>query len=346
MIHDAPEAMIKMAILVTGGAGYIGGVMVETLRARGDEVVVLDNLSRGYRENVPADVPLYEGNIGDRALVQRITTDHRIDACIHFAALAYVGESVAEPARYFQNNVEQGIALLETLIKAEVKHLVFSSTCATYGEPLHIPITEKHPQAPTNPYGWSKLFLERIMESYDRAYGLKFVALRYFNASGATAHRGEAHEPESHLVPNVLRAALGQLPFVSVFGKDYPTPDGTAIRDYIHVRDLCSAHLLALEYLRGRGISEFINLGNGHGYSVLEVIETARQVTGRPIDIRIEPRRAGDPSRLVGDATKGRTLLGWQPRYPDLASILRTDWEWRSRNKTGYPATEEISQAI
>ena len=329
-----------MAVLVTGGAGYIGSVMVESMRARGEEVIVLDNLFRGHRSAVPADVTFYEGSIGDRALVTRILNEHSIDACIHFAALAYVGESVAEPALYFKNNVEQGIALFECLLKGDVKRVVFSSTCATYGEPQCVPIPEDHPQQPTNPYGWSKLFMERVMESYDRAYGLKFVALRYFNASGATAERGECHEPESHLVPNVLKAALGQLAFLSVFGNTYPTPDGTAIRDYIHVADLCSAHLLALDHLRGGEKSEYINLGNGQGYSVLEVIETARQVTGRPIEMRIEAARPGDPSRLVGDATKARTLLGWQPAYPDLASILRTDWEWRLQHPKGYAATK------
>jgi UDP-glucose 4-epimerase len=226
--------------------------------------------------------------------------------------------------------------LLDALLKAGVRRLVFSSTCATYGEPIKIPIAEDHPQQPTNPYGWSKLFMERIMESYDRAYGLKFVALRYFNACGASSKFGEYHEPESHLVPNVLRAALGQIPAVSVFGNTYPTPDGTAIRDYIHVSDLGQAHILALDYLRAGRDSERINLGNGHGYSVMEVIETARQVTARPIAINIEPPRPGDPSRLVADAEKARTLLGWQPAQPDLASILRTDWEWRTKHPQGY----------
>ncbi len=325
-----------MAILVTGGAGYIGSVMVETLRGRGEDVVVLDDLFRGHREAVAKDVPFYEGAVGDRALVQRVLAENSIDACIHFAALAYVGESVVEPGRYFQNNVEQGIAFLETLVQHGVLRLVFSSTCATYGEPQQRFLREDHPQMPTNPYGWSKLFMERIMQSYDPAYGLRFVALRYFNAAGATTLRGEAHEPESHLVPNVLRAAQGELPFVSVFGTDYPTPDGTAIRDYVHVSDLCSAHLLALEHLRDGGNSESINLGNGEGYSVMEVIAAAREVTGRAIDTRMEARRAGDPSRLVADATKARKLLGWSPVYPDLNSILKSDWEWRSGRKSEY----------
>ena len=318
-------------ILVTGGAGYIGSVTAELLRARGQGVVILDDLARGHRAAVPPDVPFYEGSIGDRELVSRITQVHDLDACIHFAALAYVGESVTEPARYFNNNVEQGIALLDALMKAGVRRLVFSSTCATYGEPQQVPISEDHPQRPTNPYGWSKLMMERILESYDLAYGLRFVALRYFNAAGATAQSGELHEPETHLLPNVLRAALGEISAVSVFGNDYPTPDGTPIRDYVHVADLGEAHILALDHLGAGGDSERINLGNGQGYSVMEVIETARQVTARPITVKIEPRRAGDPSRLVADAARARKVLGWQPAYPDLVSIIRTDWEWRTK---------------
>jgi UDP-glucose-4-epimerase GalE len=318
-------------ILVTGGAGYIGSVTAELLHARGEGVVILDDLARGHRDAVPPDVPLYQGSIGNRELVSRITQEHHIEACIHFAALAYVGESVTEPARYFANNVEQGIALLDALLTAGVRRVVFSSTCATYGEPQQVPISEDHPQRPTNPYGWSKLMMERIMESYDLAYGLRFVALRYFNAAGAIPQSGELHEPETHLVPNVLRAALGEISAVSVFGNDYPTPDGTPIRDYVHVADLGEAHILALAYLRAGGDSERINLGNGQGYSVMEVIETARQVTGRPIAIKIEPRRAGDPSRLVADAAKASRILGWQPERPDLASILRTDWAWRTK---------------
>lgn len=325
-------------ILVTGGAGYIGSVTTELLRARGEQVVVLDNLSRGHRAAVAPDVTFYQGNIGDRELVKHIASQHEIEACIHFAAFAYVGESVAAPALYFENNVGQGITLLDTLLGAGVRRLVFSSTCATYGEPQRIPIDEAHPQQPTNPYGWSKLFMERILESYDLAYGLKFVALRYFNACGATEALGEAHAPETHLVPNVLLAALGQLPAVSVFGKDYPTADGTAVRDYIHVADLGAAHILALDYLRTGGSSERINLGNGQGYSVLEVVETARQVTRRPILTSFEPRRPGDPSHLVANAEKARQVLGWQPAFPDLATILRTDWEWRNKHPRGYAA--------
>lgn len=323
-------------ILVTGGAGYIGSVTIELLRARGELVVVLDNLSRGHRAAVPPEIPFYRGDAGDRELVTRLTREHEIESCIHFAALAYVGESVAQPARYFENNVGQGIALLDALLEAGVRRFVFSSTCATYGEPQQIPISEQHPQQPTNPYGWSKLFMERILESYDQAYGLKFIALRYFNAAGATEMLGELHDPETHLLPNVIAAARGQISAVSVFGNNYPTPDGTAIRDYIHVADLGTAHILALDYLRKGRQSECINLGSGHGYSVLEVIETARQVTERPIALKTEPPRPGDPSHLVANAEKARNLLGWNPEYPDLASIIRTDWEWRMRHPRGY----------
>ena len=323
-------------ILVTGGAGYIGSITTNVLLSRGENVVILDNLSRGHRLALPTNAPFYEGDIGDRQLLRRITSEHQVDACIHFAALAYVGESVVDPARYFHNNVEQGIRLLDGLIEGNVKQLVFSSTCATYGEPLTIPISEDHPQKPTNPYGWSKLFMERIMESYDQAYGLKFVALRYFNACGAAGEVGEDHDPETHLIPNVLRAALGKTSVVSVFGDNYPTPDGTPIRDYIHVSDLADAHVRALEHLRSGGKSERINLGNGHGYSVLEVIETARQVTGKPIATKIEPPRPGDPSRLVADAQYARTVLGWNPQYTELALILQSDWDWRRNHPDGY----------
>lgn len=321
-----------MAILVTGGAGYIGSVTAELLRAIGERVIVLDDLARGHRDAVPSDVPFYQGNVGDAELIGRIAEEHELESCIHFAALAYVGESVTEPARYFENNVGQGITLLNSLLLAGVRRLVFSSTCAIYGEPEQIPISEDHPQQPTNPYGWSKLFMERIMESYDRAYDLRFVALRYFNACGATPGRGERHDPESHLIPNVLRCAAGQLPSVSVFGNNYPTPDGTPIRDYIHVADLGDAHILALNHLRSGGQSERLNLGNGQGYSVLEVIEKAREVTGQPIAVKFEPPRPGDPSRLVADANRARTVLGWRPAFPDLASIIRSDWQWRSKN--------------
>jgi UDP-glucose 4-epimerase len=325
-----------MAILVTGGAGYIGSVMVGQLVERGEEVVVLDDLSRGHRAAVPDAATFYGGRTGDAGLVKKICADHAVDACIHFAALAYVGESVNEPRRNFENNVAQGTALLGALLDSGVRRIVFSSTCATYGEPVRVPIDESHPQAPTNPYGWSKFFFERILEAYNRAYGLEFVALRYFNASGAAGAGGEDHEPETHLIPNILAAAAGKLSHVSVFGGDYPTPDGTAIRDYIHVSDLCKAHTLALEYLRGGGESTFINLGTGSGYSVMEVIDAARRVSGREIEARIEPARPGDPSRLVAEAEKARRVLGWEPEYTSLDAIIETAWAWHESHPDGY----------
>jgi UDP-glucose 4-epimerase len=325
-----------MAVLVTGGAGYIGSVTVDLLRERGEEVVVLDDLARGHRAALDANVPFYEGRVGDRALVERILRDRSIEACVHFAALAYVGESVSDPARYYGNNVGEGLALIETLVKNGVRRFVFSSTCATYGEPQEVPIPETHPQWPKNPYGWSKFMVERILEDFATAHGLRFVALRYFNAAGATRLRGEHHEPETHLIPLVLDVALGRRTHVSVFGSDYPTPDGTAIRDYIHVSDLAMAHVQALTHLRQGGASEFINLGTGHGHSVLEVIETARRVTGRKIDARTEGRRAGDPARLVAVSEKARRSLGWEPKLGDLATILRTAWEWKGAHPHGY----------
>ncbi|MGH9715108.1 MAG: UDP-glucose 4-epimerase GalE [Candidatus Acidiferrales bacterium] len=325
-----------MSILVTGGAGYIGSVTVERLKAKGEQLVVLDDLARGHRAALDPDVPFYHGRVGDRELVARIAGDHKVEACVHFAALAYVGESVSEPAKYYENNVEQGIALFGALMHAGVRRVVFSSTCATYGVPQQVPIPETCPQWPVNPYGWSKLFLERILASYDLAYGLKFVALRYFNAAGATEKRGEHHEPESHLVPNVLSTALGQKTELSIFGRNYPTPDGTPVRDYVHVADLADAHILALKQLREGGASEFLNLGTGQGYSVLQVIECARKVTGHPIRARDEAPRPGDPPQLVADSAKAQRVLGWEPTQSDLASILRSQWEWRKKFPHGF----------
>lgn len=326
-----------MAILVTGGAGYIGSVTVELLRAKSEDVVVLDDLFRGHRESLPPGQVFYQGKVGDRALIARIASGHSIEECIHFAALAYVGESVEDPARYFENNVEQGVALVGSLVRAGVRRIVFSSTAATYGEPKRVPITEQDPQWPANPYGWTKLFMERLLTSYDLAYSMKFVSLRYFNAAGATSECGEDHEPETHLIPNVLVAAAGERPDVAVFGKDYPTPDGTPIRDYVHVTDLADAHIRALEHLRKGSASDFLNLGTGHGYSVLEVIEAAREVTGRTIQARIEPRRPGDPARLVADAARAKQVLGWSPSS-NLESIIRSAWEWKQRHPRGYSA--------
>jgi UDP-glucose-4-epimerase GalE len=325
-----------MAILITGGAGYIGSVTAARLCEAGEAIVVLDDLSRGHRAALPEAVPFHEGRVGDRALVARIVDEHAVDACIHFAALAYVGESVSEPALYFENNVAEGIALLGSLVERGVRHFVFSSTCATYGEPREVPIPEDHPQWPANPYGWSKLVLERVLASYSAAYGLRYVALRYFNAAGATPRLGEHHEPETHLIPLVLDAAAGRRSHVAVFGTDYPTPDGTAIRDYVHVLDLAEAHAQALDYLRGGGASDSFNLGTGTGSSVLEVVEAARRVTGRPIEIRPESRRPGDPARLVAAGGRAGSALGWQPRHADLTEIVESAWRWRLAHPEGY----------
>lgn len=321
---------------MTGGAGYIGSVTVELLHEQGEKVVVLDNLVYGHREAIDESIPFYEGNIGDADLVKQIVEKHQIEACVHFAAYAYVGESVTNPNKYFENNTFQTNKLLNALIKSNVKNIVFSSTCASYGDPNYIPIDEKHPQKPVNPYGWSKFMTERILESYDVAYSLKFVALRYFNASGATEKCGEHHDPETHLIPNVLNAADGSLPFVSVFGNDYPTDDGTCVRDYIHVADLGDAHIRAIDYLKNGGESTHINLGNGLGFSVLQVIEAAREVTGKPIEMKIEPRRAGDPSHLIADANKAREVLRWKPQFTDIKAIIKTAWDWKQAYPKGY----------
>jgi UDP-glucose-4-epimerase GalE len=327
-----------MAVLVTGGAGYIGSAFVEALVAAGQRIVVLDDLSRGHRAAVHPDALFHQGRTGDRALVDRIVSEQQVEACVHFAAFAYVGESVKDPARYFDNNFNQAQALFDTLLAAGVKRVVFSSTCATYGVPTAVPIAESHPQWPINPYGWSKLFVERLLDSYDQAHELRFVALRYFNAAGATAGVGEHHDPETHLIPLALRAAAGRGTALTVFGSDYDTPDGTAVRDYIHVADLADAHLLALEHLRRGGASQFLNLGTGTGFSVLEVIEMARRITGRDVPHQVGPRRAGDPPRLVADASRARGVLGWSPRQPALDQIVRSAWDWMQAHPAGYGA--------
>jgi len=318
-----------MSILVTGGAGYIGSVVVDDLLLNGTEVVVIDNLVHGHREAVDASIPFYEGNIGDKTIIREILEKHDISGCMHFSAFANVSESVEDPRKYFENNVTQTISLLDSLLESGVGKFIFSSTCATYGEPVYTPIDEKHPQNPTNPYGWSKFMVERGLESYSLAYDFDFVALRYFNAAGATEKRRELHEPETHLIPLVLETAIGKRDLILLFGNDYPTPDGTAIRDYIHVSDLSRAHIAALEYLLGGGESTFINLGNGGGYSVKEVVEAARRVTGREIKAEMAPRRAGDPSSLIADAKKARELLGWVPNYPEIDEIIESAWKSR-----------------
>jgi UDP-glucose 4-epimerase len=325
-----------MAILVTGGAGYIGSVAVEHLRSRGEKVVVLDNLTRGHRAALDPGIPFYQGDVGDAALVDAIIREREIESCMHFAAFAYVGESVKEPQRYFENNVSQGLTLLRTLLAAGVQHFVFSSSCVTYGEPENVPIREDSRQWPTNPYGWTKLVLERALAACDTAHELKFVGLRYFNAAGAVKTRGEDHNPETHLIPSILQAASGARDAISVFGDAYPTPDGTAVRDYIHVSDLADAHGRALDYLRRGGASDFFNLATGRGHSVMEVIECARRVTGKPIRMVMEPPRPGDPSRLIADPAKAEKVLGWKARESDLATIVQTAWDWHTGHPNGY----------
>jgi len=325
-----------MAILVTGGAGYIGSVTVEQLTAKGESVVVLDDLAYGHRESIDADTPFYQGFAGDRGLLAHIIKEHEIESCVHFAALAYVGESVEKPALYFENNVQHGISLVSALVDAGVRRFIFSSSCTVYGEQEKSPIAEDFPQWPKNPYGWTKFILERLLETYDTAYGLKSVCLRYFNAAGATERCGEDHDPETHLIPNVLAAAADPQKEVRIFGNQYPTPDGTAIRDYIHVADLADAHIRALDHLREGGASGAVNLGTGRGHSVLDVVETARRVTGLPIRTRIEDPRPGDPARLVADPYRAKALLGWEPAMSDLNSILQSAWAWKKKCPRGY----------
>jgi UDP-glucose 4-epimerase len=325
-----------MAILVTGGAGYIGSVTVERLITHGGSVVVLDDLSYGHREAIDADTPFYQGSAGDRGLLAHIVKEHGIDSCMHFAASAFVAESVEKPALYFENNVQQGISLLNALVDADVRRFIFSSSCTVYGEVTRIPIREDSPLWPKNPYGWTKFTVERILETYDTAYSLKSVCLRYFNAAGATEHLGEDHDPETHLIPNVLSAAADPQREVRIFGNQYPTPDGTAIRDYIHVADLADAHIRALEHLRRGDASAALNLGTGRGYSVLEVIESARRVTGVPIRTRIEGPRPGDPARLVADPSRAKALLKWQSTMSELDAIVESAWAWKKRQPRGY----------
>lgn len=321
-------------ILVTGGAGYIGSHYVLYERARGSSVVVLDNLVYGHREAV-LDAPLVEGDLGDRAVLDRVFTEYPIEAVVHFAAFAFVGESVTDPGKYYRNNLGATLQLLDAMRDHSVPHLIFSSTCATYGSPVYVPMDEQHPQNPINPYGESKYFCEKIMQAYDRAYGLRFTALRYFNAAGCDpeGRTGESHDPETHLLPLVLQAALGARGPVSIFGADYDTPDGTCIRDYIHVLDLAQAHSLALDRLRSGAGSASYNLGTETGYSVRQVIRLCEGVTGRPVPAQQAPRREGDPPRLVAAAGKARAELGWQPRYLDLEQTIATAWRWEQNRR-------------
>lgn len=322
-------------ILVTGGAGYIGSHAVQALQNSGYEVIVLDNLVYGHRdivENV-LKAKLIIGDISDRTLLDEVFTTHSITAVMHFAAYAYVGESITEPAKYYRNNVAGSLTLLSAMLAASVKNIVFSSTCATYGIPESVPVTEDMPQNPINPYGRSKLMVEKILADFDQAYGLKSVCFRYFNAAGADpdSRLGEDHTPETHIIPLVLQTAMGKRESVSILGIDYPTPDGTCIRDYIHVVDLAQAHVLGLKQLLKVGESDIFNLGNANGFSVREVIETAKQVTGKTINVIEGDRRPGDPPILVGSAEKAKKVLGWHPQYPELKDILTHAWNWHQK---------------
>ena len=318
-----------MNILVTGGAGYIGSVVVEECISAGHKTFVIDNLEKGHREMVHPDAGFFEGDFGDAELMERIFRDENIDTVIHMAAYSLVGESVDHPAKYYQNNVINGLSLLNTMVSCGVKNIVFSSTAATYGEPEKYPITEDFPNVPTNPYGESKLAFERALKWYERAHGVRYVSLRYFNAAGATERCGELHDPETHIIPIVLQAAAGTRDSVQIYGDDYPTKDGTCVRDYIHVTDLARAHVLAV----ASGKSGIYNLGcGGEGYTVREVIETAREVTGREIKAEVAPRRPGDPAVLVAGSGRIKEELGWTPEYQDLRVIIESAWNWMGRN--------------
>jgi UDP-glucose 4-epimerase len=323
-----------MKVLVTGGAGYIGSVVVEQLLKRGHEVTVYDNLSKGHAAAVAPEATFIRADLMDRDALVRALDQQRIEAVIHMAASSLVGESVQNPHAYFSNNVNAGLTLLGAMLTVGVKKIVFSSTAAVYGSPETMPITEEAPQNPTNPYGESKLAFEKMLRWYDAAYQMRYVSLRYFNAAGASESFGEDHEPETHLIPNVLRVAAAQTGHVDIFGENYGTPDGTCVRDYIHVTDLADAHVLSLNVLDQR--SEIYNLGYGSGYSVAEVVEMARQITKRWISTEAAPRRAGDPPVLIASPDKIMRDLGWNPRHSELGNIIESAWRWRQGRPNGY----------
>jgi UDP-glucose 4-epimerase len=321
-------------VLVTGGAGYIGSVVAERLVDAGHTTIVLDNLERGHREAVPREAELLVADLRDADELRLALGERSIDMVVHLAASSLVGESMQHPGRYFGNNLGGGVNLLEAALARGARGFVFSSSAATYGDPASVPISEDAPTIPTNPYGESKLLFERILGWYSRVKGLRAVSLRYFNAAGATAERGEDHEPETHLIPLVLRAAQeGRA--IDVFGDDYPTPDGTCVRDYIHIVDLADAHIDAMAAIE-RGVEGAFNLGNGAGFSVREVVRAAEEVTGRPIATRVAPRRAGDPPALVASSAKARSVLGWNPTRGDLRDIIASAWEWHRAHPHGY----------
>jgi UDP-glucose-4-epimerase GalE len=325
-------------LLITGGAGYIGSHTVRHLLDQHERVIVLDNLIFGHRDALPLDrVTFIQGDMADAALVEKLFCEHKPEAVLHFAAFAYVGESVTDPLKYYRNNLAAPLTLLEAMQRHGCHRFIFSSTCATYGDPVRIPMDETHPQAPVNPYGASKWMLERVLRDCENAWGLKSVFLRYFNASGChpSGAIGEDHTPETHLIPLVLQAASGQRPHITIFGTDYATPDGTCIRDYIHVCDLASAHALALKYLREGGETIAINLGTGRGFSVKEIIATAESVTGKPIPVVQGERRAGDPSELVADPALAAKVLGWKAAHLDPREHIESAWRWMTGPLTG-----------
>ena len=340
----------KPSILVTGGAGYIGSHTALMLEEAGYQVIVLDNLVYGHRLLVESvlSTPVMAGDISDRATLDNIFQHHSIQAVVHFAAYAYVGESVTNPAKYYQNNVAGTLTLLDAMVAAGVSNLVFSSTCATYGVPQHVPIAEDHPQNPINPYGASKLMVERMIADYSAAYDLDAVIFRYFNAAGAhpAGRLGEDHSPETHLIPLVLQAAMGKRASISIFGTDYDTPDGTCLRDYIHVMDLAQAHILGLEHLLEGGDGGVYNLSNGSGFSVKEVIDIAKRVTQREIAVELCDRRPGDPPALAGCSQKARSVLNWQPQYPELETIIAHAWQWHQRRHAVGTASGEALISI
>ncbi|MGQ9598010.1 MAG: UDP-glucose 4-epimerase GalE [Anaerolineae bacterium] len=323
-----------MHVLVTGGAGYIGSVVVEELIRQGERVTILDNLSQGHRAAVHPEATFYLGDLSDRGALNTLFAQERFDAVMHFASSTLVSESMEQPFKYIGDNVVNGLNLLRTMVEHGVHRFILSSTANLFSQPLRIPIAETEPIVPGSPYGESKFILERILNWLDRIYGLRYASLRYFNAAGATSERGEDHDPETHLIPLVLQVALGQRDYVTVYGTDYPTRDGTCVRDYIHVLDLAQAHILALRTLADG--SRTYNLGNGLGYTVREVIETARQVTGHPIPAHDGARRPGDPPVLVASSEKIRRELGWSPRYPALRDIIQTAWDWHRAHPHGY----------
>lgn len=331
-----------MKLLVLGGAGYIGSHTATELIDNGYDVVVADSLVTGYKEAVPKKAVFYQGDLRDKAFLDNLMKKEEIDAVIHFAAFSLVGESVVNPLKYYENNLYGTKVLLEAMIENGVDKIVFSSTAATYGEPENIPILESDRTCPTNPYGETKLAMEKMITWAAKAHNLCYVSLRYFNACGAhkSGEIGEAHNPESHLIPLVLQVPNGKREFVSIYGTDYDTPDGTCIRDYIHVTDLAKAHILAVEYLINGGESDIFNLGNGIGYSVKEVIDTARKVTGHPIMVKEEERRAGDPARLVASGQKAKDILGWEPVIKDLNDIIESAWKWHSKHPDGFLCEE------